>query len=349
MIQIIDKHFCCGCEGCVQICPKQCISFNEDEKGFRYPLVDKDICINCGLCDKVCPFLNLTNTRNPIKVIAAINPDEELRMKSSSGGIFTILAEHTIKAGGVVFGACFDDKWEVKHDFVDTVDGISTFRGAKYVQSKICRAFIKVKTFLDKDRKVLFSGTGCQIAGLRKFLRKEYDNLLTVEIACHGVPSPAVWRAYINKVAKGNLSKIRNINFRDKRNGWNGYGLAITTNEETIYERASENQYMQSFLRDLCLRPSCSNCPSKKGASGAALIIGDFWGVESIRPEIYDNKGCSLVVINSAYGEQIINELNINHSKITYEDGYRYNPCFISPLSENRYAPIFWSKFKKRD
>ena len=186
MIQIIDKHFCCGCEGCVQICPKQCISFNEDEKGFRYPLVDKDICINCGLCDKVCPFLNLTNTRNPIKVIAAINPDEELRMKSSSGGIFTILAEHTIKAGGVVFGACFDDKWEVKHDFVDTVDGISTFRGAKYVQSKICRAFIKVKTFLDKDRKVLFSGTGCQIAGLRKFLRKEYDNLLTVEIACHG-------------------------------------------------------------------------------------------------------------------------------------------------------------------
>lgn len=207
MVELIDKSKCCGCAACVQVCPKQCISFNEDIEGFLYPIVNKDLCIDCRLCEKVCPFLNLNDPRKPVKVLAAINPNEEIRMKSSSGGIFTMLAEAVIDKGGVVFGARFDKNWEVMHDYTETKEGLDIFRGAKYTQSKIGRTYKEAKDFLIQGRKVLFSGTGCQIAGLRLFLHKKYDNLLMVEIACHGVPSPAVWRAYLDEVTKGNKNK----------------------------------------------------------------------------------------------------------------------------------------------
>lgn len=347
MIQITDKRFCCGCESCVQICPKQCISIIEDDKGFRYPLVDKDVCIKCGLCEKVCPFLNPCEARTPIKVVSAINPNDDIRMRSSSGGIFTMLAEETINEGGAVFGACFDKAWDVRHDCTETINGLSAFRGAKYVQSVIGQTFEKVRSFLLEDRKVLFSGTGCQIAGLRLFLRKEYENLLTVEIACHGVPSSTVWRAYLDDVTNGNRAKIKSINFRDKRNGWNGYGMSITTDKETFYESATNNRYMQSFLRNLCLRPSCTNCPAKQGSSSSDIIIGDFWGVDSIHPEMYDNKGCSLVIVNSQKGEKHIGGLNTIGIEITYEESCRYNRCLIQSATESRYASLFWSRFKK--
>jgi coenzyme F420-reducing hydrogenase beta subunit len=348
MINIKYKSKCCGCSACVQVCPKQCISFNEDTKGFLYPVVNKDLCIDCGLCEKVCPFLNLSDPRKPVKVLAAINPNEEIRMKSSSGGIFTMLAEAVIDEGGVVFGARFDKNWEVMHDYTETKEGLDTFRGAKYTQSKIGITYKEAKDFLIQGRKVLFSGTGCQIAGLRLFLHKEYDNLLMVEIACHGVPSPAVWRAYLDDVTKGNKNKINSINFRDKRNGWNEYGLTIEKDDDIIYELSANNRYMQSFLKNLCLRPSCVNCPVKQGASGTDLIIGDFWGVESIHPEIYDNKGCSFVVVNSDKGKEQIVQINTKNLEITYEEGWRYNPCLVQSSAESRYAPIFWRQFHKK-
>lgn len=347
MINIKNKKRCCGCEACVQVCPKRCISFTEDEKGFYYPLVNKIVCIDCKLCEIVCPFINPTAPSFPAKLIAAINPNEYIRENSSSGGIFTMLAEATINNGGVVFGASFDENWEVKHKFTDSVDGLRAFRGAKYVQSRIGESFREVKTFLNKGLNVLFSGTGCQIAGLRLFLRKEYDTLSTIEIACHGVPSPAVWRTYLNNMTKGNVHKISSINFRDKRNGWKEYGVSITTDKDEIYERCSTNLYMQTFLKDLCLRPSCTNCPSKYGASGSDIIIGDFWGVESLRPEIYDNHGCSVVIVNTARGERLIGQLNINGIEITYDESYRYNPCIIQSSKDSRYSPIFWNNFKK--
>lgn len=346
MIQITDKHSCCGCASCVQICPEQCISFDEDERGFRYPEANTKECINCGLCEKVCPFLNSKIASNPIKVIAAINPDDEIRIKSSSGGIFSILGEYIINEGGVVFGASFDENWEVRHTFTENIAGIDAFRGAKYLQSLIGETFKQVKTFLLQGRKVLFSGTGCQIAGLRLFLRKEYENLLTVEIACHGVPSPRVWREYLEKVTGGERVKVKSISFRDKRCGWNGYGLSITSDNEDFYEKAETNLYMQAFLKDLCLRPSCDNCPSKHGASGSDIIIGDFWGVENIYPEMYDNNGCSLVIVNSQKGKNILEMLNIKEKSITYEDGYRYNPCLVKSASQSRYASLFWHRFK---
>ena len=198
MIDIKEKNNCCGCSACVQICPKQCISMAADNEGFLYPQVNSAICIDCGLCEKVCPVINQSAPREPLVVYAAKNNNEDIRLKSSSGGIFTLLAEKVIEEGGVVFGAKFDADWNVVHDYTETIEGLAAFRGSKYVQSIIGDNFKTAKQFLNNGRKVLFSGTPCQIAGLKKYLRKEYDNLLTVDVVCHGVPSPMVWRDYLD-------------------------------------------------------------------------------------------------------------------------------------------------------
>lgn len=205
MIEIKDKSKCCGCAACVQACPKQCILFEEDEEGFRYPLVDQSKCIDCGLCEKVCPEINQFARRKPIKVYAAINNDETIRMQSSSGGIFTLLAEKIIDEGGVVFGAAFDENWEVRHEYVETRRGLAKLRTSKYVQSRIENRYQQTKKFLGEGRKVMFTGTSCQIAGLKRFLRKDYDNLLAVDVICHGVPSPMVWRDYLEEIKKAPL------------------------------------------------------------------------------------------------------------------------------------------------
>ena len=169
MIRIIDKKDCCGCHACSNVCPKQCISMQLDEEGFLYPIVDTQKCIDCGLCENVCPIINRGKSRSPINVFAAKNNNEEIRIKSSSGGIFTLLAEKIIIEGGVVFGAKFDKNWDVKHGYTETIEGLAAFRGSKYVQSQIEDNYQKAEKFLKQGRKVLFSGTPCQIAGLKCF------------------------------------------------------------------------------------------------------------------------------------------------------------------------------------
>ena len=197
MIQLNSKYDCCGCSACAQSCPKECIIMRADEEGFLYPQIDTDTCINCGLCERVCPVINQSLPQKPHSVYAAKNKNEDIRLKSSSGGLFTLLAERTINNGGVVFGAKFNDDWSVIHDYTETIDGIKIFRGSKYLQSNTNICYKSVRKFLKEGRKVLFSGTPCQIAGLHLFLNKEYPNLTTVDIICHGVPSPLVWHKYV--------------------------------------------------------------------------------------------------------------------------------------------------------
>lgn len=354
MIDIKDKYKCCGCSSCAQRCPKGCITMVPDEEGFLYPLVDASTCIDCGLCEKVCPMVNRQEAVSPKFVCAAINCSDEIRANSSSGGIFTMLAERILEQGGVVFGACFDKKWKVVHGYVgdektheQKLQALAKFRGAKYSQSIIGDTYLQAREFLKEGRIVLFSGTGCQIAGLKLFLRKDYDNLLTIEIACHGVPSPMVWRDYVQKVSNG--SPLSKIVFRDKRNGWNGYGLSLvgTDGQELMYERTTANDFMQCFLNDLCVRPSCTNCPAKSGASGADVLIGDFWGIEGMHPEMYDNKGCSLVIAFTEKGKTVFDSLDCTYVETTFEEAYRYNPCIVQSSHESRYAPIFWLNYKK--
>lgn len=352
MINIVHKYDCCGCNACVQRCPKHCISMQEDDEGFTYPVVDKSACINCGLCEKVCPVINQNKAREPLNCYAAINPDEQIRIQSSSGGIFTSLAEKTIDNGGVVFGAMWDENWNVKHSYIENKSDLKLFRGSKYLQSSIGDTYIQAEQFLQDGREVLFSGTPCQIAGLKKFLVKEYDNLLTVDIICHGVPSQKVFHWYLkeelnkvifnipNKKVSSRLKKdecnykIKNINFRDKQKGWKLFSLTICftytslEGKEILIKHSStlhEDPFMKGFLNNFYLRPSCYKCPVRKLKSNADITIGDYWGYDAALAIKDDDKGISVAIISTSKGEKALKETNMIYASTNYHNILRSN------------------------
>ena len=335
MISILDKAHCCGCSACASACSKQCITMTEDNEGFLYPKVNEGICINCGLCEKVCNMLHPYEGHEPEQVLAAINKNEEIRLKSSSGGIFYMLAERTIRDGGVVFGARFDKNWQVVIDYAEDMKGVEAFMGSKYVQSRIEHAYIDVKRFLAEGREVLFSGTPCQVAGLHKFLRKPYENLLAVDFICHGTPSPKVWRIYLNEVV--NRSQVINsIEFRNKTKGWKNFSFKFRYNEEdssvSMLSPFQQNHYMKAFLQDISLRPSCYGCKAKGGSSHSDLTIADFWGINTVFPEMDDDKGIGLVFVNTEKGKEALDFTQMNAAETTYERIKPLNPaCFRSP------------------
>lgn len=315
MIQVIRKQNCCGCSACVQACPRQCIKMQEDEEGFLYPEVERKDCVDCGMCEKVCPVVHQGEPALPLKVYAAKHPDEKIRLGSSSGGIFTLLAEKMIAEGGVVFGARFDTRWEVIHNYTETVEGLSAFRGSKYVQSSIGDSLRQAECFLKAGRKVLFSGTPCQIAGLKLFLRKEYDHLLTVDVVCHGVPSPLVWKRYLRESIQGkdrNVGAVYGIDFRDKSTGWKEYSVTFRGNGKILFtEPARQNLFMRGFLADLYLRPSCHACPAKCFKSSSDITLGDFWGVQRFFGEYDDDRGVSAIMVNTGHGHHVLKKCGL--------------------------------------
>lgn len=324
MIHIYDKQMCAGCYACVQRCPVSCITMQQDSEGFPYPVVDETLCIKCGLCDKVCPVLRQAEPIKPLYVYAAKNKDEEVRRKSSSGGIFFLLAREVLMDNGVVFGARFNEGWEVVHDYTETLDGLSAFCGSKYVQSRIEDNYIKAERFLKKGRRVLFSGTPCQIAGLNLYLGKKYNHLLTIDVVCHGTPSVVVWRKYLMELfqSKGkNINDICYIDFRDKSTGWKNYSITFRGENEILFtEPARKNIFMQGFLANLYLRPSCHVCPTKSFKSGSDVTLGDFWGVQNVFTGYDDDKGVSAVMVKTEKGRimlekccrDILKETNYN-------------------------------------
>lgn len=347
----------------------------EDEEGFLYPIVDQEVCIDCGLCEKVCPVLNQGEERKPLQVYAANNTNEEIRMQSSSGGVFTLLAETIIQEGGVVFGARFNDDWEVIHDYTETQEGLATFRGSKYVQSRIGDSYCQAEQFLKKGRKVLFSGTPCQIAGLNLFLRKEYNNLLTVDFICHGVPSPGVWKSYLEELIalQGNrknsvlshskpiiLNSIRDISrieFRNKRLGWKKYSFALTLsvpdghgtkNTVLLSEPYNENIFMKGFLADLYLRPSCYACPAKCLKSGSDITVGDYWGIQNVMPEIDDDKGICCLMVNTDKGGQLLPSKEwIEYRNSDYSTVIKYNMACVVSVAPNLKRKLFFDKYQR--
>lgn len=352
MINITDKKNCCGCSACATICPRQCISMLADNEGFLYPHVDKIKCIDCRLCEKVCNQLDPFENRDPLKVLAAINIDEEIRLSSSSGGIFYSLAENTINKGGVVFGARFDTNWQVVIDYTDTIDGIKDFMGSKYVQARIDTSYHDAKRFLTEGRHVLFSGTPCQIAGLHKFLGKQYNNLLSVDFICHGTPSPKVWDMYLKHVVNANHS-IQSISFRNKVNGWKKLHFSIEYSKAnktvSLLSSTDKNQYMKAFLSDLILRPSCASCKAKSFSSKSDITLADFWGIWNVNPEMYDNKGTSMILINTEHGLKELPYDNIKYINADYEDAKKYNRACIVSVSPHSKRALFFDKLQKTD
>lgn len=333
MIDIKEKYMCDGCHACYSVCPKDAINMEIDDEGFWYPKVDNDKCVDCNKCEKVCPILNKKEVKSLKKAYACYNLDEDIRMKSSSGGIFTILASEIIKDNGVVFGAKFDEDFNVVHDYVEDVEGLSKFRGSKYVQSNIGDSFIQAKKFLDDGRKVLFSGTPCQIGGLKSYLNKDYENLVTVDLICHGVPSPMIWQRYINKIGDG--KKLSAMTFRDKSKGWNSAVLKYRFEDGSeIDENYSESVYIKGFIQNCFLRPSCYNCNFKTLNRVSDFTLGDFWGVESILPKLKDNKGISLVFVHSEKSDRMMKEIkkNIYLCEVEIENSITWNSCAIKSV-----------------
>lgn len=344
MINIKDKAQCCGCEACAQRCPKQCISLIEDAEGFLYPRVDASVCIDCGLCEKVCPVLNQSSERQPQSVFAAINPDIDTRLKSSSGGIFSALAHAVLSQGGVVFGVCWDKDWRLVFDCAETESDLARFRGSKYLQAHVGDAYVRAEQFLKSGRQVLFTGTACQIAGLKKYLRRDYDNLLSVDVICHGAPSPKVWKSYLDEQKtkieqeRGERYEICAINFRDKSNSWKNYNFSLELKSadgklDSFVQPSVQNIFMRGFLRDIYLRPSCYSCLAKSGKSGADITLGDFWGINVLRPEIDDDRGVSAICINTDRGASWFDGLSLEQYPMAYADVCRYNPSLLRPVA----------------
>lgn len=355
MIQLKRKEDCVGCNACLQICPRKCISLCWDEQGFNYPRVDIKRCIECGLCERVCPVLHQDIQTLPLKAYAAYNPKDSIRKESSSGGIFYLIAEKVIRDGGVVFGAKFDSDWSVIHSHTDNIDGIRLFQKSKYVQSKIDSSYRFVKEFLTNGRTVLFSGTPCQIAGLRKFLKKDYGNqLILVDTACHGVPSPMIWKSFLKEFTEREHCKVEditNINFRDKRHGWETYGMSIRfkgkSSEKEWYSSVKDNLYMQGFLKNLYLRPSCYLCPTKCGKAHSDITLADFWGIRNNYPDLYSEQGVSLVLSNTAKGEALLNILDIKKCEVDIENALNGNPAIKKSSEKSKTYHTFWQFYTK--
>ena len=372
MIRIIDKALCCGCGACSQICPKYCIVLSQDEEGFLYPSVNEETCVDCGLCEKVCPVINQRTVHNkPQQAYAAINKTESIRMTSSSGGVFRAIADVVMRDKGVVFGAKFDDNWSVIHDCTETSDGLAAFQGSKYVQSEIKNCYQRAKTFLDQGRKVLFSGTPCQIAGLNLFLRKSYSNLVTVDLICHGVPSPRVWDEYLKEEIARQCNRknsvlprpihekdvlVEGIAFRDKSEGWKKYSFALalsTTNGsgEKIQFCSrmplNKNIYLRGFLSNLYLRPSCYNCPAKSSKSGADITLADFWNVHRVVEDFDDNKGTSLIIVNSLKGKSLIDSTSLRIKKVDFNLAIQYNTAYFNSIPKPKDRDQFFSNWQR--
>ncbi len=353
MITITNKHNCCGCSACASICPKHCISMQADNEGFLYPVVNKADCINCGLCEKVCHEMHPFEELKPLKVYAAINKDEEIRLKSSSGGIFFLLAEKTIAEGGVVFGARFDEQWQVVIDYAETMKGVKAFMGSKYVQARMASAYADAKRFLAEGRKVLFSGTPCQIAGLHHFLRKPYDNLLTVDIICHGTPSPKVWSRYLDEVVTTGRKAINDVQFRNKSNGWKAFNFTMEYNKDeqtvSLCSHHQQNHFMRAFLRDMILRPSCYQCQAKSGRSHSDITIADFWGINTEIPDMDDDKGTGLVLVKTEKGLSALDWSKTNHKETTAEVALIHNPAYSRSVAAHPKRAEFFARIDETE
>lgn len=308
MIQIESAINCCGCGACAQRCPQSCITMIEDQEGFKYPEVDHTQCIGCHLCEKVCPVNTSTHPIEPIECWAMRCKDEKVVRESSSGGIFTYLANQVLEQGGVVFGARFDDNWNVVHDYVENKSDLYRLQTSKYVQSDTNHIMLKVENFLKEKRLVMFAGTPCQIAAIKLFLRKEYDNLYLVEIVCHGVPSPKVWHLYLKEITNNFTGKITDINFRDKSTGWAKYSVKVVVDNKIFKSRYDTHPYMKAFLTEFIIRPSCYNCHFKSHRSFADITIGDYWGIDRLPNISNDDKGYNIVIIRTPKGLGLIKD-----------------------------------------
>lgn len=336
-ITLASSDKCCGCSACFSICPKQAISMQENKEGFLQPVIDETKCIRCGKCQNVCPVLKPVYKNNTEPQCYAAMANDDIRMKSSSGGVFTLLAEYVLDKGGYVCGAAYDDNWMVHHIIIDKKEDLDKIRGSKYLQSSMDNCYQEIKDLLQKNNWVLFSGTPCQVAGLYSFLGKDYEKLLTVDIFCHGAPSRSIWKKYLSETFE--QKNIKNINFRDKSKiGWSCSHCVITLNNE---EKIITDDFTKMFHNSTLLNQACENCSFSKLFRPADISIGDWWGISDYIKGVNDGKGISIVLINNKKGNDIFQKVVLNPIPINLSNDYNNGHIKHGPELNNQRKRFF--------
>lgn len=325
MEQLVPVDCCTGCAACYVSCPKDAIEMKEGHEGFLYPQVDLDKCNSCTLCLKICPVKNTSKTKVDLRPLlyAGWTNNPDLLDESTSGGVFSEIAENVLREDGVVFGAAYDQNLRVCHQVVETVDDLSRLRGSKYVQSLVGDTYIQAENYLKAGRRVLYSGTPCQIAGLYSALQKKHDALLTCDLLCHGVPSPKVFRMAVSSLENKYNSTVIEILFREKSCGWLHPTVVIKfANGKSLVENPTDNHFNLGFIKSVFHRPACFECPIKPIGSGADITLGDFWELLQYEPSSINKNGTSAIIVNTEKGKHTIENLQGNLSLTEYPFSY---------------------------
>ena len=352
---MIPPKECSGCGACVDLCPAGAIRFEKDDEGFWYPRVDTASCVNCGKCEKICPVMTerQEETQQP-QAYAAQSTNTRILETSSSGGVFSVLAGYVLKHGGVVFGcAMTDDCYAAEHKKVERTEELEELRGSKYLQSRTDHIFPSVKAALEHDRYVLFSGTPCQVAGLRSYLTgTNTENLITVDIVCHGAPSPFVWEKFVKHWEKIKASKIVSVQFRNKSRGWKTYSLVLTFENGQVYSNlAAKDLYCRGFIGDYFLRRSCYCCKAKGSGHVSDITLGDLWGARQVCPQMDDDRGTSLVLVNTEKGARVFREISgyLESHPIDVREALQYNPSYYVSSSRLAYRAYFMKLLNRKN
>lgn len=354
-IEIDEKSDCCGCTACAAVCPRDAIEMAEDSEGFRYPRVDPEKCIDCGLCRKVCPILNnQKEEKHKQDGYIVNNKDNEVRKESTSGGAFSAIADYVISRGGCVFGAAFGKDFTVTHQCAETREELSKFRNSKYVQSSPEDSFRKVKELLESGRMVCYSGTPCQIEGLRSFLGKEYENLVLVDVVCRAVPSPKLFRTYLNyiKETKLNGEDVGRVIFRDKSRYGYKYTLMTVAGQNTLYQEGIDTDpYLRAFFSGLAIRPSCENCRFKKQYRPGDFTLWDCFNTEDYDKQMDDNIGTTKILVQSDKGRRIFGEIrnSVQCLKVDNEVLVRGAREMVKSTKTNPARTAFFEDFNAMD
>ena len=346
-LNLSEKNTCCGCAACMNTCPKQAIQMKEDSCGFVYPNIDDSKCINCGLCSKICDFKKEHDKSSNIeKAYSLTVNDSKILYESTSGGAFTVFSDYILDAGGVVVGSVMEQDFLVHHVWTKDESVRNRMRGSKYVQSDISEIFKPIKNFLDDGIPVLFSGTPCQCAAIKSYLRKDYENFYVVDFLCHGVPSNHLFKEHIQFLENHFSKKITHYTFRDKVFGWNSYNNNIymgSTRKSGLINQI----YYNFFVSNYSLRPSCYNCVYRSLNRPADITVADFWGIEKITGK-KNHEGVSLVLQHSLKGATLLQNISEKDAEIrevpVKDILYRVS---TRPIKIPQKLDLFWPTYKK--
>lgn len=354
MIKITDKALCTGCTACYSICGQKAITMQFDDCGHLYPTVNNDLCTDCGLCVKVCPLLHQEripkdDSLDTLEVKAVYNKDDEVRKRSTSGGVFSLLAEYVLSKGGIVCAARFNEHFHIYHSFFESLEQIDPFRGSKYAQSDLDDTFKQIRAYL-KQRLVLFVGTPCQVAGLKSFLIKEYENLYTCDFICMSISSGRMWDDYIADYQKKH--QVKRVFFKDKRIGWHKTDWRMLIEDESGEKLipASKNPYFSCYLSHHSSRPSCFSCAFRHCRHVSDFTIADCWGIEKVHPDFDDNKGCTTLILQSEKGKTVWETIKEKAYYIDFgiQNVRQYNRHIENQASKPKDYDSFCQDYKRR-